>query len=61
MRILLAFFMLLVSTSGFSQEAMRRWRKMNQVRNDKLDLRLSKTTRMVPLSLSLQPLLNSSF
>ncbi|WP_339813888.1 M24 family metallopeptidase [uncultured Imperialibacter sp.] len=45
MRILLAFFMLLVSTSSFSQEAMRRWRKMNQVRNDKFDLVLPEAMR----------------
>ncbi|MEQ8417467.1 MAG: M24 family metallopeptidase [Imperialibacter sp.] len=45
MRILLAFFMLLVSTSAFSQEAMRRWRKMNQVRNDKFDLVLPEAMR----------------
>ncbi|MEQ8812123.1 MAG: hypothetical protein RIE59_23850, partial [Imperialibacter sp.] len=45
MRILLAFFMLLLSTSSFSQEAMRRWRKMNQVRNDKFDLVLPEAMR----------------
>ena len=45
MRILLALFMLLVSTSAHSQEAMRRWRKMNQVRNDKFDLVLPEAMR----------------
>jgi Xaa-Pro aminopeptidase len=29
---------LLISASAFSQESMRRWRKMNQIRNDKFDL-----------------------
>lgn len=45
MRILLALFMLLVGTSAHSQEAMRRWRKMNQVRNDKFDLVLPEAMR----------------
>ena len=30
--------MLFLSTSLISQEAMRRWRKMNQIRNDKFDM-----------------------
>ncbi len=38
MRYLLTFFALLILTSSFSQEAHRRWRKMNQIRNDKFDL-----------------------
>jgi len=39
------FLILLISLSSFSQESMRRWRKMNQVRNDKFDLVLPEVMR----------------
>ncbi len=37
-RIAISFFLLCITLSAFSQEAHRRWRKMNQIRNDKFDL-----------------------
>ncbi len=37
--------LLLISFSSFGQEAMRRWRKMNQIRNDKFDLILPEVMR----------------
>jgi len=40
-----AFLILLISMSSFGQEAMRRWRKINQVRNDKFDLVLPEAMR----------------
>ena len=43
--LILSFAILLLSTSVFSQEAMRRWRKMNQIRNDKFDLILPEVMR----------------
>ena len=46
MRILILLLVsLLVSTSLFSQEAHRRWRKMNQIRSDKFDLILPEVMR----------------
>ena len=39
------FLLLLISTTSFSQEAMRRWRQLNQVRNDKFDLVLPEAMR----------------
>ena len=45
MKVLLTFLLLLISTNAFSQEAHRRWRKMNQVRNDKFDLVLPEAMR----------------
>ena len=46
MRILLLLFAtLLLSTSLSSQEAHRRWRKMNQIRSDKFDLILPEVMR----------------
>lgn len=46
MRLLLSLLLLcLVSTTLLSQEAMRRWRKMNQIRNDKFDLILPEVMR----------------
>ena len=38
MRVFLTFVLLSITLSSFSQEAHRRWRKMNQIRNDKFDL-----------------------
>jgi len=38
MRVLITFSVLCFTLSAFSQEAFRRWRKMNQIRNDKFDL-----------------------
>ncbi|NNC70947.1 MAG: M24 family metallopeptidase [Flavobacteriaceae bacterium] len=38
MKKILTGLIILMSISAFSQEAMRRWRKMNQIRNDKFDL-----------------------
>ncbi|MDB4292809.1 M24 family metallopeptidase [Maribacter sp.] len=40
-----AFLVLLITANSFGQEAMRRWRKMNQVRNDKFDLVLPEAMR----------------
>ena len=46
MRLLLTSLILLLSTTLlFSQEAFRRWRKMNQIRNDKFDLVLPEVMR----------------
>lgn len=45
MRTLLLALFLLVSQVSFSQEAFRRWRKLNQVRNDKFDLVLPEVMR----------------
>ncbi len=45
MKLLLTSLIVLVSTFSYSQEAMRRWRKMNQVRNDKFDLVLPEVMR----------------
>ena len=38
MRTFVTALLLILCTTAYSQEAMRRWRKMNQVRNDKFDL-----------------------
>ena len=38
MRYLITFLFLSITLTSFSQEAHRRWRKMNQIRNDKFDL-----------------------
>ncbi len=38
MKYLISFLLLSISLTAFSQEAHRRWRKMNQIRNDKFDL-----------------------
>lgn len=45
MKLILSSLILLISLSSFSQESMRRWRKMNQVRNDKFDLVLPEAMR----------------
>ncbi|OEK00255.1 peptidase M24 [Roseivirga sp. 4D4] len=45
MKAFITTLLLLVCTTTFSQEAMRRWRKMNQVRNDKFDLVLPEVMR----------------
>ena len=46
MRILILTLTIIITTSSlFSQEAMRRWRKMNQIRNDKFDLILPEVMR----------------
>ncbi len=45
MRIVFTFIALLIFTSSFSQEAKRRWRKMNQVRADKFNLILPEVMR----------------
>ena len=45
MKIPLTFLLLLIGFNLFGQEAMRRWRKMNQVRNDKFDLVLPEVLR----------------
>lgn len=45
MRYLIASLTLLLTINVFSQEAMRRWRKMNQIRNDKFDLVLPEVMR----------------
>ena len=39
------FLLLFISFNTFGQEAMRRWRKMNQIRNDKFDLVLPEVMR----------------
>jgi len=39
------FVILFLSMNAYGQEAMRRWRKMNQVRNDKFDLVLPEAMR----------------
>ena len=38
MKYLITFLLLCITLTSFSQEAHRRWRKMNQIRNDKFDL-----------------------
>lgn len=45
MKIVLSIVVFFLTASSFSQEAMRRWRKMNQVRNDKFDLVLPEVMR----------------
>lgn len=45
MRILCLLLFLCISGSSYSQEAHRRWRKMNQIRNDKFDLILPEVMR----------------
>jgi len=45
MRILTFFFLLVIVSDATSQEAMRRWRKMNQIRNDKFDMVLPEAMR----------------
>lgn len=45
MKLLFTILILITSTTSYSQEAMRRWRKMNQVRNDKFDLILPEVMR----------------
>lgn len=45
MKAILTSLLLIVCTLSYSQEAMRRWRKMNQVRNDKFDLVLPEVMR----------------
>lgn len=45
MKAILYSIILLISVNCFSQESMRRWRKMNQVRNDKFDLVLPEAMR----------------
>ncbi len=45
MKKLFALLMLITSVTTYGQEAMRRWRKMNQVRNDKFDLVLPEAMR----------------
>lgn len=45
MRAFITTLLLIICTTAFSQEAMRRWRKMNQVRNDKFDLVLPEVMR----------------
>ncbi|MEL6924874.1 MAG: M24 family metallopeptidase [Bacteroidota bacterium] len=45
MRIIVSILLLTISFSLNSQEAMRRWRKMNQIRNDKFDLVLPEVMR----------------
>lgn len=45
MKIFITALVLFLSFNTYSQEAMRRWRKMNQVRNDKFDLVLPQAMR----------------
>ena len=45
MKLFLTTLILIISTTSYSQEAMRRWRKLNQVRNDKFDLILPEAMR----------------
>src|SRR5210317_1630411 len=45
MRWIPTILLLFIITTSFSQEAMRRWRKMNQIRNDKFDLILPEVMR----------------
>ena len=47
MRKIIAFLVILtsVSSSSFAQEAYRRWRIMNEIRNDKFDLVLPAVMR----------------
>lgn len=44
-KILLLLLTILITSSSFGQEAHRRWRKMNQIRNDKFDLILPEAMR----------------
>lgn len=41
----MSLLIVLITVNTFGQEAMRRWRKMNQVRNDKFDLVLPEVLR----------------
>jgi len=45
MRYAVVLLILIIASDSFSQEAMRRWRKMNQIRNDKFDLILPEVMR----------------
>ena len=45
MRNILLLILIFISIDAFSQEAHRRWRKMNQIRNDKFDLVLPEAMR----------------
>lgn len=45
MRILITSIFIFLLTSSYGQEAHRRWRKMNQIRNDKFDLILPEVMR----------------
>ena len=45
MRLLILFIPLFFTANAFGQEAFRRWRKMNQIRNDKFDLVLPEVMR----------------
>ena len=45
MRNILTLLILIISVNTFSQESMRRWRKLNQVRSDKFDLVLPEAMR----------------
>ena len=45
MRLLLVILITFISLDSYSQEAFRRWRKMNQIRNDKFDLVLPEAMR----------------
>lgn len=45
MKALLTSLLLIICSISYSQEAMRRWRKLNQVRNDKFDLVLPEAMR----------------
>lgn len=45
MKRIVSLFILLICVQTFGQEAMRRWRKMNQVRQDKFDLILPEAMR----------------
>lgn len=45
MKAVITSLLLLICTLTYSQEAKRRWRKMNQVRNDKFDLVLPEAMR----------------
>ena len=45
MRIISMLLFLFIAITSFSQEAHRRWRKMNQIRNDKFDLVLPEVMR----------------
>ena len=45
MRSILYIVIFFISINTFSQESQRRWRKMNQVRNDKFDLVLPEAMR----------------
>ena len=45
MKTILTLLLTLLTFDAFGQEAMRRWRKMNQIRNDKFDLVLPEVMR----------------